>query len=124
MVIGELMEVILYVDDMERAVSFYRGQLGLAIAYPHLDNYRDEYWVVFDTGYCKLCLHAGGTDMQGPSAPKVVFHVDDIHAARATLLARDVVLSDVRTPSIGIHVCDGVDPTGNRFSIESTSQTQ
>jgi catechol 2,3-dioxygenase-like lactoylglutathione lyase family enzyme len=39
----ELMEVILYVGDMAEAVAFYRDRLGLRIAYPHRDDYSQEY---------------------------------------------------------------------------------
>ena len=70
MPIGPLLEVILYVDDMPRAVAFYRDQLGLPLEYPHIDDYTGEHWVVFDTGSCKLCLHAGSTGHPGPRRPE------------------------------------------------------
>jgi hypothetical protein len=54
----------------------------------------------------------------GKDAPKVVFRVADIEAARNALLERDVALSEVRSPAPDVFVCDGVDPEGNRFSIE------
>jgi catechol 2,3-dioxygenase-like lactoylglutathione lyase family enzyme len=116
--IGDLMEVILYVGDMDEAVRFYRDTLGLRIAYPHCDDYRSEYWVVFETGSCKLCLHGGGERRQGADAAKIVFRVDDIHAARAQLAERGVSLSDIHEPSPGVRVCNAHDPAGNPFSIE------
>lgn len=114
-----LHEVILYVDDMAKAVAFYRDALGLRVAYPMCEDYSQEFWVVFETGACKLCLHGGGERRQGHDAPKIVFQVEEINAARAWLTARGVELSEVRTPSPGVFVCDGTDPFGNRFSIEA-----
>lgn len=35
------------------------------------------------------------------------------------LLARGVLLGETRTAAPGVLVCDGEDPEGNRFSIES-----
>jgi predicted enzyme related to lactoylglutathione lyase len=116
--VGDLMEVILYVGDMAQAVAFYRDRLGLRIDYPQRDDYRSEYWVVFETGSCKLCLHGGGEHRQGQDAPKIVFRVQDVQTARAQLMDRGVALSEVLTPSPGVLVCNGLDPDGNRFSIE------
>lgn len=116
--VGELMEVILYVGDMAEAVAFYRDRLGLRVAYPHCDDYRAEYWVVFEAGGCKLCLHGGGERRQGQDAAKVVFRVSDIEQARAELASRGVALSEVHCPSPGVLVSSGIDPAGNPFSIE------
>lgn len=90
--VGDLMEVILYVGDMPEAVSFYRDRLGLRIAYPQCEDYRSEYWVVFETGSCKLCLHGGGERRQGQDTAKVVFRVPDIQTARAQLVDHGVAL--------------------------------
>ena len=116
--LGNLIEVILYVSDMAEAVAFYRDRLELTIAYPLCNDYSAEHWVVFETGACRLCLHGGSKRDQGTDAPKIVFQTQDIHAARRQLIARRVELSEVRTPAPGIFVCDGVDPAGNPFSIE------
>ncbi len=121
MPLGGLIEVILYVENMAESAAFYRDRLGLRISYPVCESYADEYWVVFDTGACKLCLHGGGEGQRTSDKPKIVFHVDDIHKARGELIARGVELSEVRSPGSGIHVCDGFDSSGNPFSIEATT---
>lgn len=120
MPVGNLIEVILYVEDMAEAVAFYRDRLGLAVEFPNCKDYSGEMWVVFDTGACRLCLHGGA---RGPraNAPKVVFGVPDIHAARRELTIRGVKLSEVQTPAPGVFVSNGTDPAGNPFSIESAS---
>jgi catechol 2,3-dioxygenase-like lactoylglutathione lyase family enzyme len=89
----DLTEVILYVADMAEAVAFYRDRLGLPVSFPHCDDYSQQYWVVFETGLCKLCLHGGGERRQGPDAAKIVFRVQDIVTAREHFVGRDVALS-------------------------------
>ena len=119
-IIGEIMEVILYVEDMNRQVSFYRDKFGFEIRNPAgLDDYSNELWVELDTGGCSLALHAGGKRRFGADAPKFVFRVDDILAARQVLIDQEVEMGEIRSAATGIWVCDGVDPEGNKFSIES-----
>jgi len=117
--LGPLMETILYAQDMNAQVRFYRDTLGLAVKSPAgLDDYANEFWVELDTGPCTLVLHGGGQRRLGADSPKFVFHVDDISAARATFVGRGVQLGEIRSPAPGVLVCDGADPEGNRFSLE------
>lgn len=118
--IGEIMEVILYVEDMNGQVSFYKDKFGFEIKNPTgLDDYSSEFWVELDTGNCSLALHAGGKRRFGADAPKFVFRVEDILAARQLLLDQEVEMGEIRSAAPGIWVCDGIDPEGNKFSIES-----
>ncbi|QDG51781.1 hypothetical protein FIV42_13805 [Persicimonas caeni] len=120
MKLGPLSEIILYVEDMESQVAFYRDVLGLAVTYPaECDSYADQHWVTFDTGACSLALHGGGSQSQGKDAPKFVFDVDDIAEARQELLDHGVRVGEVRSPAPGVDVVDARDPEGNAFSIES-----
>lgn len=119
MVIGPLTEVILYVSDMERSVRFYRDMLGQTPISPQCTDYSKEFWVVLNTGPCKLCLHAGGTGNRGTDAPKIVFHVEDIHTCRDRLISNGISLDQVFSPVSGVFVCNGIDPDGNRFSLEA-----
>jgi predicted enzyme related to lactoylglutathione lyase len=118
--IGQIIEVILYVEDMSAQVSFYRDKFGFEIKNSQgLDDYSNEFWVELDTGNCSLALHAGGKRRFGADAPKFVFRVDDILAVRQLLIDQEVEIGEVRSAAPGIWVCDGVDPEGNKFSIES-----
>ena len=118
--IGELMEIIIYVEDMNRQVSFYRDQLGFKVVTPQESgDYGKEFWVELDTGACSLALHAGGKKRFGEDAPKFVFRVQDILAARMQLINQQVVMGEIRSAAPGVWVCDGADPEGNKFSIES-----
>jgi predicted enzyme related to lactoylglutathione lyase len=120
---GELMEVILYVRDMEAQVFFYRDVMGIPIKEPAgVQDFGELVWVELDTGSCTLALHGGGEGRFGKDAPKVVFRVSDVAEGRARLLQEGVTMGNVRSPGPGIQVCDGRDPEGNRFSIESREQ--
>ena len=114
-----LIEVILFVQDMEVMVQFYRDTLGLKLTYPlNVKNYSQEHWVTFWTGACTLALHLGGQKRLGADTPKIVFGVQDIEHARSYLCQRDVEISDIRIVGAGSQVCDGFDPEGNPFSLE------
>lgn len=111
-----LSEVIVYAQDLERLSSFYTGVFGLSV----VEGSPDDGFVRFDTGSCNLCLHSGGEDHGGRDAPKVVFEVEDVAAARSYLLDHGVDVGEIRSPTPGTQVCDGVDPEGNTFSLESS----
>jgi catechol 2,3-dioxygenase-like lactoylglutathione lyase family enzyme len=118
--IGSIMEIILYVENMNRQVSFYSDKLGFKVVNPlDSDDYGNEFWVELDTGTCSLALHAGGKGRFGADAPKFVFRVNDILAARQQLINQQVEMGEIRSAAPGVWVCDGADPEGNKFSIES-----
>lgn len=122
-VVGALMEVILYVNDMRAQVAFYRDTLELTVKAPQADqDPMEAYWVELDTGACTLALHGGGQRRLGEDAPKVVFRVAGVAATRDRLRQLSVPMGEIRSPAPGIEVCDGVDPEGNRFSIESREE--
>jgi membrane protease YdiL (CAAX protease family)/catechol 2,3-dioxygenase-like lactoylglutathione lyase family enzyme len=117
---GELMEVVLYVQDMNLMVSFYRDTLGLNVKEPEaVKDFRDFYWVMFSTGPCSLVLHAGGKRQLGEDTPKIVFRVENIHLVRDTLLEKSVQLGEIQSHTPDVLACDGHDPEGNAFSLES-----
>lgn len=117
--IGSLCEIILYVSDMNSQVGFYRDTLGLTISYPgDLADYSDQFWVTFETGSCVLALHGGGEKDFGKSAPKFVFHSDQIEAAREHLREQKVPVSEIDSPAPGVQVFNAKDPEGNLFSVE------
>lgn len=114
-----LVTVILYVEDMNMMVSFYRDQMGLDVEFPaDLADYSQESWVVMDTGACKLALNAGGSNNVGDDAPMIVFGVADIEAARAALIERGVQLEEIFDTGDGAKVAQGRDPEKNPISLE------
>ena len=113
-----LIEIILYVKDMDRMVRFYRDVLDLPLSDAATRDFSNQDWITFETGDCRLVLHSGGSGKIGPDAPNVVFLVDEIKSARFQLLQAGVAISEIRTPAPGIQVCNGNDPEGNAFSVE------
>jgi predicted enzyme related to lactoylglutathione lyase len=109
-VLGDLSEVIVHVDDMERMTAFYRDVLGLE------PDVTGDWWTTFPTGAAMLALHGGGRI--GSHNVRFNFDVGDLDAVRAELAARGVELSEVREPIAGVRVCDGTDPEGNVFTLE------
>jgi predicted enzyme related to lactoylglutathione lyase len=109
----ELIEVVVYVWDMERAIRFYRDTLGLEV------DSESEGWTTFRTGRCTLALHATGRREPGIAEPDPTFLVADAAAERARLRADAVEVTEVREPAPGVRVFDAWDPDGNRFSLES-----
>jgi predicted enzyme related to lactoylglutathione lyase len=111
----ELVEVIVYVRDMERAIEFYRDTLGLEV------DFETPYWTTFRTGACTFALHAIERRERGAGEPDPTFGVADIEAERDRLAAAGVEVTEVREPTPGVRVFDARDPEGNRFSVESRS---
>jgi catechol 2,3-dioxygenase-like lactoylglutathione lyase family enzyme len=121
-IVGELMEVILYVQDVGAQVAFYRDLLGLKVKEPRGEGeWAGVHWAELDTGSCTLALHTGGQHRLGEDAPKIVFRVSDVPGARHELMRRGIPMGEVRSPAPGVQVSDGADPEGNKFSIESRS---
>lgn len=109
----ELVEVVLYVRDMDRAVGFYRDTLDLPVAYESAG------WTTFRTGACRLALHATERRELGAAEPDPTFLVADAAMERQRLIAAGVDVTEIRQPVVGVDVFDARDPDGNRVSIES-----
>ena len=103
--------VIIFTGRMETMASFYADVLGLEI----VD--REPGWVELRAGDCAIALHEWhGEAGEGPL--KIVFHADDVRAARDEILSRGGELGDI--VSFGsIDLCDGRDPDGNAIQLSS-----
>jgi catechol 2,3-dioxygenase-like lactoylglutathione lyase family enzyme len=86
----QLVEVVLYVRDMQRAVNFYRDVLGLELAF------ESEGWTTFRTGACTLALHATTRREPGAGEPDPTFLVADAYAERSRLAAAGVEVTQIR----------------------------
>ncbi len=111
----ELVEVVLYVRDMDGAIRFYRDTLGLEL------DYESEHWTTFKTGACTLALHATELREPGSGEPDPTFLVPDADSERDRFAAAGIQVTEIREPVKGTRVFDATDPEGNRFSIESKS---
>jgi CAAX protease family protein len=116
----ELSEVILNVQDMNAQVNFYQHVLGLQVIEPQgAKDFREFYTVKLQASGCLLVLDSSTQGEDHETRQKLVFRVSNIEEARKALLARGCLLGEVQTPLQGIWVCDGIDPEGNTFSIQS-----
>jgi catechol 2,3-dioxygenase-like lactoylglutathione lyase family enzyme len=83
-------DVFFNVDDMEKAVAFYRDKLGLPVKYESAD------WVELDGGNVVIALRRYGSGPEGRpelgvgGGATLVFEVDDIEAAKAELEGQGV----------------------------------
>lgn len=118
-VLSGLLEVILFVQEMDAMVRFYRDELGLRVEEPlELDDYSGETWVVLDAGATKLALHSGGEKRLGEDTPSLVFAVADIQAVRQVLVERGVEVDEPFEAAPGIVICHFHDPEGHPLSLE------
>jgi catechol 2,3-dioxygenase-like lactoylglutathione lyase family enzyme len=118
MIQAKLMQIILFVREMDRAVHFYRDVLGLEVVYPqaHLEDYSSEMWVEFDAGGCALALH-GGAKKPPEDSHEVIFKVEDLVQARQEILNAGIQIAEIRLLEDGAPIAEGVDPDGHRFAI-------
>ncbi len=112
--IGTLNRVTVFVKNMTAMRAFYEQKIGLTAV-----GYADDGWVSYDAGGSSVSLHRQtSAKRSGGSALQIVFHADDVPAARDELIARGVAMGKLWS-SDGLSFCDGQDPEGNWFQISS-----
>jgi predicted enzyme related to lactoylglutathione lyase len=79
----QLTYVIEFVADMERAVRFYRDQLGLPL------RFQNPHWSEFATGATTFALHPA-SDENPPGKLQLGFGVPDIHQFYGEATAKGV----------------------------------
>ncbi len=84
----EVRRIILVTKRMEALKAFYRDVIGLE------QVGQEEGWADFAAGAVNIALHSGG-GVPGKRPPKIVFHAKDVAAARAVLVKRGAVMSEV-----------------------------
>jgi len=113
-------QVILYVQDMESEVQFYRDVLGLTLRFPQgLEDFSDQMWVEFDAHPGILALHGGAQEKPDP-LHEMVFEVTDIVKSRDAILAADYEIAPIRILEDGAPIAEGWDPEGHRFAIRES----
>lgn len=111
------LEIILYAQDMNSEVRFYRDVLGLSIRYPQgLEDYSEEMWVEFDLGETTLALH-GGAEGTPDTLHELVFRVENVAQTREMIIAAGTKMAEIRDLEDGSPIAEGRDPAGHRFAI-------
>lgn len=104
---------ILWAEDMDRAVAFWQGAIGLEL------KLHTPYWSELGWGNVVIALHGGGRGEYHASG--LGLQVEDLDAACAEVQAAG---GTIRTPPVarpdeGIRLADLVDPEGNGFGLST-----
>jgi predicted enzyme related to lactoylglutathione lyase len=102
--------VMKFVEDMGRAVSFYRDTLGLTL------RFASPEWSEFETGGTTLALHLA-SDTHPAGSCQIGFNVEDIDGFFQQKGAAGVVFTRPPTPQHGMKLADFVDCDGAEVSV-------
>lgn len=102
--------ITLRVSDMDRALRFYRDQVGLTLR--HVDGTFHE----FDTGGAQLALDTGGAAGAGGAA-EVYLEVADLAAMRAELERRGIAFAGPTEVYAYGQLARFADPDGHRLLL-------
>ena len=108
----EVRRLILFTANLPGLTVFYQDVLGLDVVN------REKDWVEFDSGFCRLALHAGKSKV-GARPPKVVFYAADVATMRESLIKRGLANAGTIKSTGVFDMCDCKDPDGNVFQISS-----
>lgn len=111
-----LHRVIIFTHQFAAMRDFYRDTFGMQTVSA------EDGWVDLESGGFRLAIHAAGPgvtvgpEYEGPH--KLVFHTEDVAAARADLIARGVTMGPVHEHG-PLRLCDGSDPDQNQFQLSN-----
>ncbi len=108
-------------SDLDRSLSFYQGDLGLAL------NSTAPGWAFLDTGAVTLCLseQLGQSIDRSVGATEVVFTVDDIDQAHRSLRDLGVEFDADPHPAAEIEwAANFRDPDGHRLTIFGPNRSE
>ncbi len=106
--------VMLGVEQLARAVAFYRDKLGLVL------KGQNEGFAFLDGGGVTLCLSEALARAGGPiaGAVEVVFSVEDVRGAHKALAARGIQFThEPRTVTGPLWAANFNDPDGHKLSV-------
>ena len=108
----ESIKYMLMVQDMDRALSFYTGVIGLEV------GYQSDFWSELRLGDAIVALHGGGS--ADTEETGLIFQVDNIEAAVREIEngGGRVVSRPSDPPGEPIRLARVVDPEGNAFSLD------
>ena len=114
--------VAIPVTDVDRAIAFYRDQVGFVLDHDHSVDGGIRFVQLTPPGSaCSIVLGTGITDMEPGSQRGVQIVISDADSARAGLLATGVGVSDIETLPWGRFVRFS-DPDGNTWSLQELPQ--
>jgi methylmalonyl-CoA/ethylmalonyl-CoA epimerase len=113
-------QILIPVDDLERAVAFYRDTLGVPFLFT-----APPQMAFFQCGAVRLLVGVPPSGPGGPRGSGVYFEVGDIHATHQTLTARGVEFQGQphlvhRTAETELWLAEFRDPDGNPLALMAT----
>ena len=106
------------VSDVDRAKTFYSEQVGFHVDHDHVVSDRIRFVQLTPPGSaCSIAIGVGVTESEPGSMRGVQMVVDDIEAARASLLEGGVQVSEVQVFPWG-HFVFFDDPDGNGWAVQ------
>jgi len=112
-VIREMAFVAYSVQDVPRAIAFYRDIVGLT---PSDAGFGDQ-WAEFEVGNTTFGIGNGeAIGIKPGSQFSAAFEVDDVAGMREQLKVKGVEVSDVMESPV-CQSCFVTDPDGNRFAL-------
>ena len=108
----QLAYVMVFVDDMDADVAFYRDTLGLPL------RFASPGWAEFDTGATTLALHPSSKENPAGTM-RLGFQAPDMAACREQLAARDVALTHEPVEEHGVLLAEFKGPAGMRYSLSA-----
>ena len=119
-VVLELDHVYYWVQDMERAVEFYRDVIGLRLVRQDGDS-----WAVFDAGGKRFALHRAIEGRQVlPGGATAVFSVADLDLSQSTLARRGVEFGHEGAVEGFARFASFHDPDGNTVQLIEYARPQ
>ncbi len=104
---------IKYVEDMDRAIAFYRDKLGLEL------NFQSPFWTEFATGETVLALHPASKENRAGSV-ELGFSVDDLGELYERRGQLGVEFTREPKEMHGIRIAAIKDPDGAHLSVSSS----
>jgi predicted enzyme related to lactoylglutathione lyase len=102
--------VIKYVSDMERAIKFYRDQLGVSL------RFQSPEWSEFETGETTLALHLASAEHPAGTS-QLGFGVEDIDRFYADKKGSGVEFTSAPTETFGARIARFKDTEGAECSV-------
>ena len=108
----QLAYVMVFVDDMDAGVAFYRDALGLPL------RFASPGWTEFDTGTTTLALHPSSKDNPAGTM-RLGFQVPDMAACREQLRKAGITLTGEPRSEHGVLLAEFAGPAGVRNSFSA-----
>ena len=110
--------VAIPVSDVDRAIAFYRDQVGFNLDHDHTVSPELRFVQLTPKGSaCSIAIGVGVTPAEPGSVVGMQVVVDDADAARADLVASGVEASEVQEFPWG-RFTFFADPDGNRWAVQ------